>query len=64
MDDNLKRFCASLETNKGLIIDDVDAVSVEDVIPLLKDKYGFIDVGPFVIYEGTRMQKTDRKTLG
>lgn len=52
-----KLFNATLVTDKGLIIDDVMAQEVEEVIPFLIKRYGFKEVTHFVISVGENIYK-------
>ncbi|MBP9613804.1 MAG: hypothetical protein PHR87_09650 [Sulfurospirillaceae bacterium] len=45
-------FNATLVTDKGLIIEDVLALKVEEVIPFLKERYDIKEVIHFVISIG------------
>jgi len=55
-------FNATLITDKGLVIDDVLAKDVNNVIPYLKLKYGIKEVIHFVISVGENLyDKTPNK---
>lgn len=50
-------FNATLVTDKGLIVDNVMAHEVEEVIPFLTKRYGIKEVIHFVISEGENIYK-------
>lgn len=48
-------FNAVLMTEIGLVVEDVEAEKVEQVIPILQDKLDFKHVCHFVIYLGEKI---------
>ncbi len=48
-------FTAVLMTEIGLVVEDVEAEKVEQVIPILQDKLDFKHVCHFVIYLGEKI---------
>jgi len=52
MDEKLK-FNAALITDKGMVIDDVFATHVDDVLPILKEKFDLKVVSSFIIRQIT-----------
>lgn len=60
---NTQLFNATLITDKGLIIDDVEAQEVDEVIPYLRTKHDLHEITHFVIQLGEKID-TLKKTLG
>ena len=56
-------FNAALVTDRGIIIDNVEAQEVDEVIPYLRVKYDLHEVTHFVIQLGEKID-TPKKTLG
>lgn len=60
---NTQLFNAVLVTDRGLIIDDVEAQEVDEVIPYLRAKHDFHEITHFVIQFGEKID-IPKKTLG
>ena len=61
--DGLKLFNATLVTDRGLIIEDVEAKEVGEVLPFLEKKFGLKEVTHFVISLGEKIELNKKKTL-
>lgn len=59
----LKLFNATLVTDKGLIIEDVEVAEVGEVIPYLTKQFNINEITHFVISLGEKIEYC-KKTLG
>lgn len=60
---NTQLFNVVLVTDRGLIIEDVEAQEVGEVIPYLRLKHDLHEITHFVIHLGEKID-TPKKTLG